>query len=174
MLDPSAIDMSLPPKSILSVKGATRANFSTCCGLEWLLNNPSKFIFQNSTITCYHPKLREVVFVDRLRGRPICPCILENANITESIFVSNSAEQCRAAFQWTLVNGTCAYAPTCPPGTRLTPISVGNLYNCSFDDKNKTCLYGHSYILGSDMSCEGECCKFIPLRNWCCQRLRLR
>ena len=133
-----------------------QANFSSCCGLEWLLNAPFKYVIDPKTVSCYHPFKKTIVYVDDLRGEPICPCIFLNANTNSSRFNRSSADECISSFQWTLVNAECVHTSNCPNGTRPTPLNVGNVYNCTFPDVHHTCTPGLPYVIGYDVACESK------------------
>lgn len=140
--------------------------FDSCCGLEWLINSPSKYYFAPRTVTCHMPHNNTDMFVDDLRGRPICPCVFSNANLTSPTFSRQNSTQCRTALSWVLVDNVCVHAEACPPGKRLTPDVVTHFYNCSFVQPSpdgsavaaQASYDPNCYDVGFDMVCEGPDC----------------
>ncbi len=165
---------SRQPSRLSSATSQQQPRFSTCCGLEWLINSPSKFYIAPYTVKCFLPRNNSYVFIDDIRGSNICPCVLENANSSTPFFSRENASQCEQALSWILINNTCMRAQSCPAGMRLTPSFITNLYNCSFLQAPPDPLLAHKsqsalpvqkveeqdkfycYNLAFDMACEGE------------------
>lgn len=139
-----------PPNRLFS-----GAQFTTCCGLEWLLNNPSKYSIARDS-TCIYNKT--TVSIEKMRGKPICPCVLSHARSSSQDFHRDSAQECRNSLGWVLQNGTCTNTSVCPPGYRLTPLTLGYVYNCTYPTFQSvsqcSSVPNISFYLGYDMSCE--------------------
>eukprot|EP00047_Mylnosiga_fluctuans_P020440 m.92505 g.92505 ORF g.92505 m.92505 type:complete len:1008 (+) comp8513_c0_seq1:46-3069(+) len=93
-------------------------NMSSCCGLEWLVNNNGQILWEPGTVTCRDETNRSRS-IESLGGRIICPCLNETGNIRRSSQVA-----CAAVNNRRLIDRDCVVADVCPPGQRSVAIVV--------------------------------------------------
>ncbi len=94
----------------------------SCCGLEYLINNPARFSFNAGSITCNRSGI--MVPVGSLpKGQLLCPCasaafanLNNQTNSTRTVTVANW-DNCLQFNNNILINGVCAAASSCPQGT---------------------------------------------------------
>jgi hypothetical protein len=141
--------------SHLSNPQSTSPPLATCCGLEWLLDNP-KFFFTAAT-TCVYVQNGTTVPVGAFRGQTICPCIQLLSGSSATLFDGGNESTCQALFSAVLVNSICANVSTCPPGTRMQPAAVTKVYNCSYEYTPSEGTSPQScYMYSLDMTCHSK------------------
>lgn len=130
----------------------------SCCGLEWLVCNPSVV---TTAMTCLNISGSTAVRVPLSSftcGQSICPCKATELRALQAADPSQS--YCVSVVNYTVVDGVCRNVTQCPPGTRLyrTSLTSPPIVCTAFGQFGNEAIYS---LL--ETACEGDINFFLFL-----------